>query len=119
MMDLLAEILMASIMSLIAGFGSTKVAIWSVPAIIGVYLSYLLVPGLDASNVAATMWPLWLDIWLIFPEVLEKMWASGSQGGLAKGLVFLGVGLLLALPYIAGMISAFIFWPELFVFRVV
>lgn len=120
MFDLLLEYALICIAMLIIGFTSVKLSIYGLLTTVVLWVCYLLTPGLDSATVWSTMMPRFIDLWLFYPMFIHRMLDLGwaDYGALGAGLYAL-VAILPVIPYVSGVVSGFIFWPELALLRIV
>ncbi|WP_408956669.1 hypothetical protein [Natrinema sp. 74] len=104
---------------LVAGFLTTKISLYGLLTTAVVWVCYTMVPSLSSATVIGTMWPRFIDLWTLYPRIIEMMLSQGwAEFGMLGAVIYGLISIMPLFPYISGLISGLFFWPELIILRV-
>ncbi|UWG47436.1 hypothetical protein HSRCO_1149 [Halanaeroarchaeum sp. HSR-CO] len=117
MIDIIVEVLVVSISVLLMGWLTVKITLWGGLASIIVYLMYAIIPEFSAQDVSEAMWPAFIDLWLLVPDLFMSMVSGAAADGLLGQAISGGLVIAISIPYLVGLCIAFVTYPELIFVR--
>lgn len=116
MLQLLLEYSVVCLLMIPLGFVVTKWTYWGAAILLPICGTHLMLENKDAGETWSVGIDAILNMWTLYPRVLQAMVQQGSANGdLLNLLIYALVGFLPLIPFSVGVGLAVVYYPDLWI----